>query len=34
MYVDGDEGLGPPALSRAEHHTAKTEAKLILRKYS
>lgn len=34
MYVDGDEGLALPALSRADHRTAKAEAKLIFRKFS
>lgn len=34
MYVDGNEGLALPALSRADHRTAKAEAKLIFRKFS
>jgi hypothetical protein len=34
MYVDGDEGLVLPDLGRAEHRTAKTEAKLIFSKLS
>ncbi|WP_439590724.1 hypothetical protein [Hydrogenophaga sp.] len=34
MYVDGSEGLALPALSRADHRTAKAEAKLIFRKFS
>ena len=34
MYVDGDDGLVLPVLSRAEHQTAKTEAKRIFSKFS
>lgn len=34
MYVDGDEGLVLPVLSRSEHQTANTEAKRIFSKFS